>query len=211
MKGVFFVKLILLTTPMIVQANSLSEISQFAGEICDKISTTGSIDRTQIVGSLNSKAQILNKLIGGAIGIDGSVAVDNMKYEGLPYEMLPEQMADARACRKKVAYMLLEQKNAIKKIKSSTAQNSSYTVKRKGLDLFLMSKPSFKSLLNYSSKENKLFRLIDNTKIALLSDEYVEPTENTSGVPVAWRKVKIVSGEHSGASGWVPVNNIKQR
>jgi len=126
----------------------LSEISQFAGNICDKLSTSGSIERTKIVGSLTGNARALVKLIGGSIGVDGSVTVDNMNYDGLPYEMLPEQMSDARACRKEVAYMLLEQKSAIENIKKSRNINAEYHLKKNGLDVFLMEKPNCSGQLN---------------------------------------------------------------
>jgi len=55
-----------------------------------------------------------------------------------------------------------------------------------------------------------LFRLIENTRLVLLEGEFVEPIERTSGVPITWRKVKVASGERTGAIGWVPLNNIAQ-
>jgi len=194
--------------PLLSSAESLSEISDFSRAICDKISASGTINRKKIEGSINADAKSVVKLIGGSVGIDGSITVENTEYEGLPYESLPEQMIDARDCRKEVARMLITERRVIEGMAENNKKVATYAVAKNGFDIFLMDAPNFKSLVNFESTDDKLFRLVENTSLELLEGEHVE---TSSGVPVPWRKVKVVSGNHAGKTGWIPLANIVQR
>ena len=59
---------------------------------------------------LEGEIKSLAKLIGASVAADGRIKVNNVEYKGLPYNSLPAQMQDARACRKDIATMLLEER-----------------------------------------------------------------------------------------------------
>mgnify|MGYP001545326776 CR=1 FL=1 len=202
--------IIIMTSTSISYGYSLSEIKQLSYDICDKLSTRGTIERTEVIASLHGKGKALLKLIGGEINLNGSVKINNTEYDGLPYKMLPEQMTSARNCRKELASMLIMQTHKISEIKQKNAIQSEYHVEKNGDHVYLMKNPNFKSFINYQSQEDKIVLLIQNTKLALLSDKYIESNENTAGIPITWRKVRLTSGEHSGKEGWVPQTNIAQ-
>jgi hypothetical protein len=194
--------------PFTASAASFSEISSFAENICDKLSTTGSIERTKILGSLNGNAKALIKLIGGSIGLDGSVIIDNVSYDGFSHDMLPAQMSDARACRKELALVLLAKRDVIQNIKVSNIKKvAKFKLSRKGFDISLMQIPDFKSLTNPMSSENKITNIIEGTKIDLLDGQHAE---DINGAEVVWRKVRLSSGGRAGLIGWVPQNNIEE-
>ena len=82
-------------TPFFANSASFEQITKFAENICDRVKTSGSIERTQIMGKLRGEAKTLVKLIGGEIGVDGSITLDNQRYDGIPLNDLPAQMTDA--------------------------------------------------------------------------------------------------------------------
>lgn len=102
------------------QAESLTDISSFAKDICDEISDGGEITRKQVEGTLEGKVGGVAKLLGASVGADGKIKVDNTLYKGLPYEKVPSQMADSRDCKKKLAIMLIEERNRITIAKPQT-------------------------------------------------------------------------------------------
>lgn len=193
-------------TPFFANSASFEQITKFAENICDRVKTSGSIERTQIMGKLRGEAKTLVKLIGGEIGVDGSITVDNQRYDGIPLNDLPAQMTDARACRKELALMLLEREKAIQTIQTSyKVSQSQFKVATNGYDAYIMSQPNFKSFVDIQSNNLKVARLLEGTKISVLSDSTVE---DVHGLSVLWRKVQIISGEHAGKVGWLPEKNI---
>ncbi|MEJ6531820.1 hypothetical protein [Pseudoalteromonas lipolytica] len=192
--------------PFFANSASFEQITKFAENICDRVKTSGSIERTKIMGKLRGEAKTLVKLIGGEIGIDGSITVDNQRYDGIPFNDLPAQITDARACRKELALMLLEREKAIQTIQTSyKASQPQFKVTTNGYDAHIMSQPNFKSFVDIQSNNLKVVRLLEGTKIHVLADRTVE---DVHGLSVPWKKVQIASGEHMGRVGWLPEKNI---
>ena len=100
-----------------IYATSLSEISVFAKEICDEISTIGSIKRTEVEGKISGKLDGIAKLLGASISAEGTIKLDDINYKGIPYEKLPEQMSDSRECKKSITMMLLKERQEIERMK----------------------------------------------------------------------------------------------
>lgn len=193
-------------TPFLANSASFEQITEFAGNICDRVKTSGSIERTKIMGKLRGEAKTLVKLIGGEIGIDGSITIDNQRYDGIPLNDLPAQMTDARACRKELALMLLEREKAIQTIQTSyKVSQPQFKVTTNGYDAHIMSQPNFKGFVDIQSNNLKVARLLEGTKINVLTDSTVE---DVHGLSVPWKKVQIASGEHEGKVGWLPEKNI---
>lgn len=95
------------------QAESLKDISNFAKEICDDIRLEGSIKKEEIVAKLTGEISGVAKLLGGSVNAEGDLVIKNTEYKGLPYETLPAQMKDTRACKKEMAKMLIEERKKI--------------------------------------------------------------------------------------------------
>lgn len=100
-------------------ADSLEEISIFAKDICDEIRVEGVITREKIEGKLHGEVKGIAELLGASVGAEGIILVDELKYKGLPYEKLSDQMKDARDCRKQLATMLIQER---KKVSSGTEE-----------------------------------------------------------------------------------------
>lgn len=195
-------------TPFFANSASFEQITKFAENVCDRVKTSGSIERTQIMGKLRGEAKTLIKLIGGEIGIDGSITIDNQVYEGIPLSDLPAQMTDARSCRKELALLLLEREKAIQQIRvnSNIPQTQpQFKVTTNGHYAHIMSQPKFKSFVDIQPNNLKIARLLEGTKVTLLSTSTME---DVHGLSVLWRKVQIISGEHAGKVGWLPEKNI---
>lgn len=129
-----------------VYADSLNDISKFAKEICDDIRPEGKINKSEVEAKLNGNISGIAKLIGGSLNIDGTISSGSTKYKGLPYEMLPTVMKDARECKQDIAKMLLNERSTIKR--------------REGKILGEKNKPvtivsNFKFLVDMCTKENE--------------------------------------------------------
>lgn len=199
---------LVMSFPFICQAATFSEIADFAEKVCDRVETSGSIESTKVMGQLTGEAKALVKLIGGKVGIDGSITVENTTYKGLPFEKLPEQMSDARDCRKELALVLLEGREMVQRIKSDSSNVvANYKVNRKDFDVNLMVKPDFKAFVDFNSESHKSGRLLDGTKIELLEETY---TEDLGYISVDWRRVRVLSGDYMNAIGWLPAGNISE-
>jgi hypothetical protein len=157
--------------------------------------------KTHVIASLQGNAKTISRLIGGAIGANGKITVDNITYDGIPYHELPAQMTDARQCRKEIAYSLMESRSQIIEHKKSTSHVSPYSVKRNGYDVFLMSKPNFKAFIALNINRMKIHRLMDGTKINLIGSELTAQPKEIANMRIAWRKVEISAGEFTGAIG----------
>jgi hypothetical protein len=81
----------------------LKEISDFAKEVCDEISAEGQITRSKIELKLNGNITGLAKALGLKAGAGGTYTRNNESYKGVPYEKLPEQMSDSRACKRELS------------------------------------------------------------------------------------------------------------
>jgi hypothetical protein len=205
-----FKKIILfvMILPFTCNATNFSEIASFAEKICDRVETSGTIESTKVMGQLTGEAKALIKLIGGTVGVDGSITIENTTYNGLPFEKLPDQMSDARECRKDLALVLLESREIVQRAQSeSMTVLSKYKVNRKDFDVNLMIQPDFKAFVDFTSKNRKSGRLIDGTKLELLNESF---TENLGHISVDWRKVRVLTGEHINAIGWLPAGNISE-
>ena len=102
-------------------SESLDDISRFSMQICDSIRTEGSISKKELTGKLDGELRGIAKLIGASVAADGTIRIDDTNYSQLPYDALPAQMQDARACRKEIAKLLLEERNKIKAKEHQTA------------------------------------------------------------------------------------------
>ncbi len=192
----------------VVNSQSLSEISRFAKDICDELDVKGNMTRTKIVAGLKGNAKTISKLLGGSIGADGKITVDNIEYEGIPYDQLSAQMSNARQCKIEIAHLLLEKNTQIKGSRGSHSLKPTYAINRSGYDIFLMKQPKYSAFIDINNNPYKDHRLIDGTKIALIDSEYIERSKETANLNISWRKVKITSGEYVGKVGWVPASNI---
>ena len=102
--------------------------------------------------------------------------------------------------------MLLEREKAIQTIQTSyKVSQPQFKVATNGYDAHIMSQPNFKSFVDIQSNNLKVARLLEGSKISVLSDSTVE---DVHGLSVLWRKVQIISGEHAGKVGWLPEKNI---
>jgi hypothetical protein len=204
-KKIIFLVMIL---PFTCNATNFSEIASFAERICDRVEASGTIESTKVMGQLTGEAKALIRLIGGTVGVDGSITIENTTYKGLPFDKLPEQMSDARECRKELALVLLEGREIVQRIQSeSTTVLAKYKVNRKDFDVNLMLQPDFKAFVDLTSRNKKFGRLIDGTKLELLNESF---TENLGPISVDWRKVRVLTGEHANATGWLPASNISE-
>jgi hypothetical protein len=106
-------------------AESLTDISTFSKDICDEIATEGEIRRDTIEGKIGGKLSGVAKLIGASIGADGSIKIDKEKYNGIPYESLPEQLSDARDCRKQLTLIFLKERQEVELLKAEKLSEQS--------------------------------------------------------------------------------------
>ncbi|MCG7539037.1 hypothetical protein [Pseudoalteromonas sp. OF7H-1] len=186
-------------------ATSLDDINAFAHNICGKVETSGSISSIQvqaaIEGQINPKA--LAKILGGKIGANGSITINDTEYKGLPYDELPSQMSSARQCRKEVAFMLLEERRALIQAGNSISR---YAIKSNRRRMMLMKVPDFESHLDiFNRRPNQIKVLLDDTKIDLLEQKSVMTKAN---IPLVWHKIKVISGKDSGLIGWLPEGHV---
>jgi len=98
-------------------ATSLTEIAAFSKEVCDEIATEGHIRRENIEGQLNGKLSGVAKLLGASVGVNGKIMIDDTTYKGIPYSALPNQMTDARECRKQLTLVLLKERQEVERIR----------------------------------------------------------------------------------------------
>jgi hypothetical protein len=92
---------------------SLDDISRFSMQICDSIRTEGSISKKEVTGKLDGELRGIAKLLGASVAADGTIRINDITYSQLPYDAIPAQMQDARACRKEIAKLLLEERRKI--------------------------------------------------------------------------------------------------
>ncbi|MBF4364907.1 hypothetical protein, partial [Vibrio anguillarum] len=186
------VMIILLMLPSYVQAiSSLSEISQFAKEICEQIKANGSVSSTEVKAKLQGNAGTISKLIGAKIDGSGDFIVHNNIYKGIPYEELSVQMLDSRDCKLQLAYSLIDRKKAIEQGSIISAESSNYIINADGETILLMKSPNF---LKYNKdKTNAEYKniLIHKTPIRLIESGYIEDIQ---GVKVSWSKVQVLAG-----------------
>jgi len=97
----------------LAHGESLTDISTFAKEMCDKIRTEGKITRTEIEAKLDGEMEGVAKLLGVSVGADGKFRRDKTEYVGLPYDKLSIEMSSARECRKELAAMLINERKTI--------------------------------------------------------------------------------------------------
>ncbi|NAZ55638.1 hypothetical protein GL177_20260 [Vibrio toranzoniae] len=200
------VMIILLMLPSYVQAtSSLSEISQFAKEICDQIEANGSVSSTEVKAKLQGNAGTISKLIGAKIDGSGDFIVHNNIYKGIPYEELSVQMLDSRDCKLQLAYSLIDRKKAIEQGSIISAESSNYIINADGETVLLMKSPDF---LKYNKdKTNAEYNnvLIHKTPIRLIESGYIEDIQ---GVKVSWSKVQVLAGINNKDIGWTLTSNI---
>ncbi|MEZ9343393.1 hypothetical protein AB4165_12470 [Vibrio cyclitrophicus] len=200
------VMIILLMLPSYVQAtSSLSEISQFAKEICDQIEANGSVSSTEVKAKLQGNAGTISKLIGAKIDGSGDFIVHNNIYKGIPYEELSVQMLDSRDCKLQLAYSLIDRKKAIEQGSIISAESSNYIINADGETVLLMKSPDF---LKYNKdKTNAEYKnvLIHKTPIRLIESGYIEDIQ---GVKVSWSKVQVLAGINNKDIGWTLTSNI---
>ncbi|ASW79694.1 hypothetical protein EAY24_27265 [Vibrio anguillarum] len=200
------VMIILLMLPSYVQAiSSLSEISQFAKEICEQIKANGSVSSTEVKAKLQGNAGTISKLIGAKIDGSGDFIVHNNIYKGIPYEELSVQMLDSRDCKLQLAYSLIDRKKAIEQGSIISAESSNYIINADGETILLMKSPNF---LKYNKdKTNAEYKniLIHKTPIRLIESGYIEDIQ---GVKVSWSKVQVLAGMNNKDIGWTLTSNI---
>ncbi|OQQ06894.1 hypothetical protein BK410_16395 [Vibrio anguillarum] len=198
--------IILLMLPSYVQAiSSLSEISQFAKEICEQIKANGSVSSTEVKAKLQGNAGTISKLIGAKIDGSGDFIVHNNIYKGIPYEELSVQMLDSRDCKLQLAYSLIDRKKAIEQGSIISAESSNYIINADGETILLMKSPNF---LKYNKdKTNAEYKniLIHKTPIRLIESGYIEDIQ---GVKVSWSKVQVLAGMNNKDIGWTLTSNI---
>ena len=88
-------------------AQTLSEIGTFSKNICDDIRTDGSILKKEVEVQLKSNIGGVAKVLGGSLAVDGSIRTGETSHTNIQYEELPEQMSDARDCRRELAKILI--------------------------------------------------------------------------------------------------------
>jgi len=200
-------KKLLITTflliPLHVSASSLSDISQFANEICDKIEAKGSVSSSQIAAALYGSAGTISKLIGAKVKANGNIQLNNSEYKGIPYKELSEQMLDSRNCKKELAYALLEKSRVIQQ--STQPVKSSYIINPQDGAVILMAQPNSQKRIESMYSGNLSSQLLNKTPIELLQSNYVEDVQ---GIKVNWSKVRILAGSSSGSVGWVLTNDV---
>jgi len=104
-------------------AQSLTEISDFAADICDEIAQSGEITKQKIEGNINGKLSGVAKLLGGSLDAGGKIVVDEENYVGVPYEKLSDQLSNARECRRELAKTLLDERRRIDEERRSSGSN----------------------------------------------------------------------------------------
>lgn len=105
-------------------AQSLSEISTFAAEICNEVAQSGDITKTKIEGNIEGKLSGVARLLGGSISSDGSVLIDETKYSGVPYEKLSGHLTSALECRRELAKILIEERRRVDESRASAPTNN---------------------------------------------------------------------------------------
>ncbi|MBM4910124.1 hypothetical protein J8B39_22925 [Vibrio parahaemolyticus] len=193
----------LLLTPLHASASSLSDISQFATEICDKIEAKGSVSSSQIEAALHGNAGTISRLIGAKVTANGSILINNSEYEGIPYEELSVQMLDSRNCKKDLAFALLEKSRVVQQ--STAPVKSSYVINAQDGAVVLLAQPSFQKRTESILSGDLSKQLLNKTPVELLQSNYVE---DVLGTKVQWSKVRILAGTNSGSVGWVLTNDV---
>lgn len=111
-----------------LHATSLVEIAAFSKETCDKIKTDGKIRREQIEGSINGNISGVAKLLGASLDANGKIAIDETTYDGIPFEDIPDQLSDARSCRKEITKLLLKERQEIELLKAEKLDEQNIAV-----------------------------------------------------------------------------------
>ena len=180
----------------LIYAESLNNISKFANQICDEIETNGSISRSEIKIKLSRRLSPLSKILGVRLNANGSYKINDTKFEGLPYESIPQQMKDLRECKKEIVFMLLEERNLIDKTKHT--KKAYYLEDNHYGSVHLFEKPEITS----TSKE--LCEVEANTKVKKLKEKKV----STYSTLVY---VKVLDGDCKGKSGWTGMGHLHKQ
>lgn len=88
-------------------AQNLTEISQFAQNICSDI-PSGSLTRSNIQGKVQANAGLFAKIVSGSAEFDA--AKSDEIYKGIPFEKLPPSIPTVTMCKLELAKVLLEKK-----------------------------------------------------------------------------------------------------
>lgn len=203
MKSVIVIFMMVLSS--LSQAESLDDITSFADSVCGNLPLKGTIESSELKAAIkgNIKPKVLSKILGTSISADGSYVVNGKEYKGLPYESLPEQISGQRACKKEIAFLLIEER---KQLKNSTAFTPRYEVINNGFASVLMREPNFKEFSNpFSKSPLRIKTLMDGTKLEYLK----EFSEDTGHSPISWYQVRVISGPDKGLGGWLPYRNVK--
>lgn len=88
-------------------AQTLDEISRFAGEICGDI-PEGTYTKTTIKGAIEANAGLFSNLVG----ISGSASPERITeaYKGIPFDKLPDSIPTASMCKSELAKILIERR-----------------------------------------------------------------------------------------------------
>ena len=198
-KKIFFLCMISIFT-ISLQANKLNTISQFAKEICGEIETVGEISRSTIKAKISGNIKPLSKLLGIMVEADGTYILENSEHRGLPYESLPQQMANLMQCKKEIAFLLISEKDYIKE--SSQNRPTKYFIKDKnGFGNHLFYTPDMKNYTKLLQNPNiKVVTLMSGTEVKILQEKNVG-TQN-------WCEVEAMSSFDRGKSGWILKDSI---
>ena len=91
------------------QAESLTDISQFAQSICGE-NPEGTLTRTTIQGKVAANAGLLAKILSG----DANVSVQRTEeiYKGIPFGKLSASIPTASMCKQELAKLLISQRDS---------------------------------------------------------------------------------------------------
>jgi hypothetical protein len=189
---------VLLTIVLIfnlIYAESLDNISKFANQICDEIETSGSISRSDIKIKLFGKISPLSKILGVKLNANGSYRINDIKFEGLPYQFIPKQMKDSRECKKEIVFILLEERTLINKTKRT--KKGYYLEDNQYGSVHLFEKPGITSIPKEVCEVE-----------AKTSVEKIREKKTTLGTFVY---VRILNGDNKGKLGWTGKSHLHRQ
>ena len=106
------------TASLLVHADSLTEIAEFAEKICNQ-SISGNESSTVVVANANADVQGLAKALGLSVAAGGLVKHDGSHYDGIPKEKLPASIPTPAQCKADLAKVLIDERKQLARASSS--------------------------------------------------------------------------------------------
>jgi hypothetical protein len=106
------------TASLLVRADSLTEIAEFAERICNQ-SISGNESSTTIVANANADVKGLAKVLGLSVEGGGLVKHDGTHYDGIPKDKLSASIPTPAQCKVDLAKVLIDERKQLARVAST--------------------------------------------------------------------------------------------